>query len=176
MLNSDELFLFFAQVGKYAVNTGDGSGRPEFNVPNHKKAYDDFVLSVQGSEEFEAVSNEVFQILLQLITFDYLHDRVESYILAEKNLRKMNKPHFNYDVEKVEADLKELRPLFEAQYSSDLKSKLKLSPENVPDNLLTGTGNRIVKLKDYLFHQGPISQIAAAVMLNHQGREVLWPD
>jgi hypothetical protein len=174
MLHSDELFLFFAQVGKYAAIRDDGTGRPDFRVPEFEKAYRDFILSIQNLSQLNVLSNEVFQILKRLITFDYLHDRVEAYIKTENELRKENMPHLNYDVEKLEAEMKMARSLFEAQYSKELKSKLR--PENIPDDLLTRTGGRIVRLKDYLFHQGPSSKIPSVVMLNHQGREVLWPD
>jgi hypothetical protein len=169
MLNSDDLFLYFAQIGQFSIKRDDGTGRPEFWVPEYDRAYKDFVLSIRNSPQFDDLSNKIFQILKKLITFDNLHDRVEAYIKTEKELRKENCPHLNYNLEKLETDLRRVRPFFEAQYSKELKLKLRFG--DIPDNLITQTDGRIVRLKDYLFHNGPSDQIPNAKILNHMDRE-----
>ncbi len=173
MQNSDELFLFFAQVGKYAVIKNGMMGHPDHLTPDYRKAYLDFVQS-KSPDQLASLSKEVFQILMKLITLDSMHDRVMTYIQVEKELRKNEKPCLNFNIDELEAKLQAVRPLFAAQYSNELKAKL--HPEDVSSDLLTGTGGRIVRLKDYLFRQGPIKQIASATMTNHLGHPVQWPD
>ena len=174
MMTSEELFLFFAQIGKHSIGSDDGTGRPEFWVPEYGKAYRDFVITnVIPPQGLHALSDEIFLIFKQMIKFDYFHKNVLEYLEVEKSLRQLGKSKFTYDIANLESQLNVVASLFQAQYSAEEKSKLKL--EKIPEDLITATGGRLVLLKDYLFHKGPSSQIPATRLLNHLGQIVDWP-
>jgi hypothetical protein len=168
--NSTDLFLFFSQIGNYAAGSGDGTGRPDFWVPAFDKAYEDFVLTHKNTQD---LSEEMFLIFKQMMKFDYFHKYLEKYFELEAVMRKNGQSTLTYDLDSLIKNLDSVKPLFAAQYSQDARAKL--DPQTVADDLLTATGGRIVRLKDYLFFRGPVSQIPEADLLNHLGQKIDWP-
>jgi hypothetical protein len=142
-------------------------------VPEFGKAFEDFVRShTNPPQGLKAMSDGVFSILGQMIRFGHFHKYVSTYLNLEESLRQQGQSKLSYDVGKLKSELAVIKPLFEAQYSIEEKSKLKA--QDIPGALLTATEGRIVRLKDYLFHTGPSAQIRSATLLNHKGQKVDW--
>ncbi len=170
-VQKDEIFLFLAQLNPYKF----GMGRPGYDWRSmHKEAYENGLIQFveDHPEKQDLVEKEVESILRQMTVFDYLHDYLRTYLAVEVHFRQIKRSRFQFKLEPIFSELQKAEPPFAAQYDSDLKKTLK--PQDISDALLTGTGGRIVSLKDYLFHIGPSSQISERPLLDHKGRKINW--